>query len=83
MKILVVGGGAREHALVRKLKASPLVREVVCAPGNAGIAADARVVATLAEDLDALCALAMTEKIDFVVVGPDAPVVMGGRGRHC
>ena len=77
MKILVVGGGAREHALVRKLKASPLVREIVCAPGNAGIAEEARVVAVGAEDLDALCALATQETIDLVVVGPDAPVVLG------
>jgi phosphoribosylamine--glycine ligase len=77
MKVLVVGGGAREHALVRKVKASPLVREVICAPGNAGIALDARVVDVGAEDLSKLCALAVDERVDLVVVGPDAPVVMG------
>ncbi|MFO0682176.1 MAG: phosphoribosylamine--glycine ligase [Sandaracinus sp.] len=77
MKILVVGGGAREHALVRKLKESPRVTEIVCAPGNAGIARDARTVEVGAEDLPKLCALAREEAVDLVVVGPDAPVAMG------
>ena len=77
MKVLVVGGGGREHALCWKLKRSPSVSEVVCAPGNPGIAHDARCVAVGAEDIDRLVALAKTEQPDLVVVGPEVPLVAG------
>ncbi len=77
MKVLVVGGGGREHALCWKLKCSPSVSEVVCAPGNPGIARDARCVAVGAEDIDELLKLAQAEKPDLVVVGPEVPLVLG------
>lgn len=77
MKVLVVGGGGREHALCWKLKRSPSVSEVVCAPGNPGIARDARCVAVGAEDVDGLIKLAFAEKPGLVVVGPEAPLVKG------
>ncbi len=77
MKVLVVGGGGREHALCWKLKRSPSVKEVICAPGNAGIARDARCVSVGAEDVDGQFALARSEKPDLVVVGPEAPLVLG------
>ncbi len=77
MKVLVVGGGGREHALCWKLKRSPSVHEVVCAPGNPGIKAEARCVNVGAEDIDALMDLAAAEKPDLVVVGPEVPLVAG------
>ncbi len=77
MKVMVVGGGGREHALCWKLKRSPSVREVVCAPGNPGIARDARCVDVSASDIDGLAALARDEQPDLVVVGPEAPLVAG------
>ncbi len=77
MKILVVGGGGREHALVRKLKESPKAREIHCAPGNAGIAADALCVDIKATDLDAMVDYAAQQAFDLVVVAPDDPLCMG------
>jgi len=77
MKVLVVGGGGREHALCWKLKHSPSVTEVVCAPGNPGIARDARCVKVGAEDVEGLMKLARAEKPELVVVGPEAPLVLG------
>ncbi len=77
MKVLVVGGGGREHALCWKLKRSASVSEVVCAPGNPGIAKDARCVNVGAEDVDGLMALAREEKPDLVVVGPEVVLVKG------
>jgi phosphoribosylamine---glycine ligase len=77
MKVLVVGSGGREHALCWALAGSPMVTEVVCAPGNAGIAAEARCVPVGAEDLDGLVALARDERAGLVVVGPEAPLALG------
>src|SRR4249919_3439169 len=77
MKMLVVGGGGREHALCWALAASPLVSEVICAPGNAGIAGVARCAPVHADDLDGIVALARAEAAGLVVVGPEVPLVMG------
>jgi len=77
MKILVVGGGGREHALVRKLKESPRVTEIFCAPGNAGIAAQAKCVGIPADAVGELVAFARSERIDLTVVGPEVPLVAG------
>ena len=79
MKVLVVGGGGREHALAWKLADSARVDEVLVAPGNAGSATEAKVrnVAVAAEDVDAVCALAAEEAVDLVVVGPEAPLAAG------
>jgi len=77
MRVLVVGGGGREHALVWRLRQSPQVEAVVCAPGNPGIAQLAECVAIAADDLDALVALARERAIDLTVVGPELPLTMG------
>ena len=77
MRILVVGGGGREHALCWAIAASPLTTKLFCAPGNAGIAEEAECVAIAADDIEGLVAFAVEQKIDFVVVGPEAPLVLG------
>ncbi len=77
MKVLVVGGGGREHTLVWKLKQSPKVSRIYCAPGNAGIACDAACVKIGAEDIDALLKFARQEGIDLTLVGPEAPLTLG------
>src|SRR5713101_6569060 len=77
MNILVLGGGGREHALVWKLKQSPLVEKIWCAPGNGGIAADAECVAIDAGDVDAIVALAEKVQPDLTIVGPELPLVNG------
>jgi len=77
MRFLVIGGGGREHALCWALKASPLTTELLCAPGNDGIAALCECVAVAANDLDGIVALAKKRLIDLVVVGPELPLVMG------
>lgn len=78
MKVLVVGGGGREHALIRKIKESPKVTEIACCPGNGGISYDAECYPEVsATDIDGVVALAKKIKADFVVVAPDDPLVMG------
>ena len=77
MKVLVVGGGGREHALCWAIAASPLVTRLYCAPGNAGIAQVAECVAIAADDIDALLAFCTGNAVEFVVVGPEAPLVAG------
>jgi phosphoribosylamine--glycine ligase len=77
MRILVVGGGGREHALCWAISASPLCTRLYCAPGNAGIARVAECIDVGAEDIPGQVALAQRLKIDFVVIGPDAPLVAG------
>ena len=79
MKILVIGGGGREHALAWKVAQSARVDKVYVAPGNAGTAGENRLenVAVDAEDIDALLAFALKEKIDMTIVGPEAPLVAG------
>ncbi|MGE0121106.1 MAG: phosphoribosylamine--glycine ligase [Dongiaceae bacterium] len=77
MRILVVGAGGREHALCWSIAASPLTHKLFCAPGNAGIAQEAECVAIAVDDLAGIVAFARRERIDFVVVGPELPLVLG------
>jgi len=77
MKVLVVGGGGREHALVWKLAQSPRVDKIICAPGNAGIGRLATCVGIAGEDIPALVSLAESEAVDITVVGPEAPLAAG------
>ena len=77
MRILVVGGGGREHSLCWAISASPLCTKLFCAPGNAGVAQVAECIDVAAEDIAGQVALARREKIDFVVVGPEVPLAMG------
>jgi len=77
MNILLIGGGGREHALAWKIAASPLADRVYCAPGNAGIAREAECAALDCADHGAIIAFCRAKAIDFVVVGPEAPLVAG------
>jgi phosphoribosylamine--glycine ligase len=77
MKVLVVGSGGREHAICWKLKQSPRVTELYCAPGNAGIGKDAECVPVSAEDIPGIVALAQEKAIDLAVIGPEVPLAMG------
>ncbi len=77
MRILVVGSGGREHALCWAIAASPLCRKLYCAPGNAGIAREAQCVELAADDIAGLTRFAVEQRIDFVVVGPEQPLVAG------
>ncbi len=77
MKLLVIGGGGREHAIIKKLKENPEVTEIYAAPGNGGIAADAVCVPVGAKDIDTITAFAVENAIDYAVVAPDDPLVLG------
>ena len=77
MKVLLIGSGGREHALAWKLAQSPLLTEFYAAPGNPGIAEHATLVAVNTEDNDAVAAFCRDKEIDFVAVGPEAPLVAG------
>jgi len=77
MKILIVGGGGREHAIAWKLAQSPKIDKLYCAPGNAGIAEVAECVAIKAEDVDGVCSFAKENKIDLTVIGPEVPLSLG------
>ena len=77
MRILVVGSGGREHAIIRKLKESKQCTEIIAAPGNGGIAAEAQCVNVSATDIDGMVTLAKQKNVDFCVVAPDDPLAMG------
>lgn len=77
MKVLVVGGGGREHALIRKIKESSKVDEIFCTPGNGGISYDAKCFDVSATDIDGVVDLAKKLSVDLVVVAPDDPLVAG------
>lgn len=77
MRVLIVGSGGREHALAWAISASPLVDVLFCTPGNAGIAAEAECIAIAATDVPGLVGFCRREEVDLVVVGPEAPLVVG------
>ena len=77
MKIMVVGGGGREHAIIKKLKENKDIEKIYALPGNGGIAADAECVAISATDIDGICEFAKNNTIDYAVVAPDDPLVLG------
>ena len=77
MKLLVVGGGGREHAIIRSLKKNPSVTEIFALPGNGGIAQDATCVPIGATDIEKIVAFAVENHIDYAVVAPDDPLVLG------
>ncbi len=77
MKIMVVGGGGREHAIIKKLKENKEITEIYALPGNGGIAADATCVDVKATDIEGICAFAKEKSIDYAVVAPDDPLVLG------
>ena len=77
MRLMVVGGGGREHAIIKKLKENKQVETIYALPGNGGIAADAVCVDIKATDIDGIVAFAVENKIDYAVVAPDDPLVLG------
>ena len=81
MKIMVVGGGGREHAIIKKLKENKDIEKIYALPGNGGIAADAECVAISATDIDGICEFAKNNTIDYAVVAPDDPLVLGAVDR--
>ena len=77
MKIMVVGGGGREHAIIKKIKESPLAEKIYALPGNGGISEDAECVAIGAKEIDKIVEFATQNKIDYAIVAPDDPLVLG------
>ena len=77
MKLMVIGGGGREHAIIKSLKKNPEVTEIYALPGNGGIARDATCVNIGAKDIDGMVNFAKENAIDFAVVAPDDPLVLG------
>jgi len=77
MRLLVVGGGGREHTIVRYLKKNPMVEKIFCLPGNGGIAAEAECTEIGAKDVPAIVEFAVKNRVDFAVVAPDDPLVLG------
>ena len=77
MKVLVVGSGGREHAIIKKIKENPSVSEIFALPGNGGIAADATCVGISATDIPAIVDFAVENKVDYAIVAPDDPLVLG------
>src|SRR5580704_6311850 len=77
MKVLVIGGGGREHALVWKLRQSPRVTKLYCAPGNGGIAQEAECLAADVKSLDSLVEVANQIQPDLTVIGPELPLALG------
>ena len=77
MKVMVIGGGGREHTIIKKLRESDKITKLYALPGNGGIAADAECVNIGAKDLDGICNFAKENGIDFAVVAPDDPLVLG------
>ena len=77
MKILVVGGGGREHAIIKKIKENPSVEKIFALPGNGGIAEDAECVNIGAKEIDKIVDFAVANKIDYAIVAPDDPLVLG------
>ena len=77
MKILVVGGGGREHAIIKKIKQNPNVETIYALPGNGGIAEDAQCVDIGAKEIDKITQFAVEHAIDFAIVAPDDPLVLG------
>ncbi len=77
LKVLVIGSGGREHAIVKAVKSSPMLESLVCAPANGGIAEDCAVANIEAHDIEKICAYVSENKIDFVICGPEVPLSMG------
>ena len=77
MHILVVGGGGREHAIIKKLRENPAVTEIYALPGNGGMAGQAKCVPIAATDIDGIVEFARTHPVDYAVVTPDDPLVLG------
>ena len=77
MRVLVIGSGGREHALVWKIKQSPKVKEIFCAPGNAGTSEIAENIPIAVDDIEGLLQFALKKEIGLTVVGPEQPLVMG------
>src|ERR1700730_18655700 len=77
MRVLVIGSGAREHALAARLRAEPQVSDLIAAPGHPGISAVARTIPASQTDVDALLSLAVREQVELTIVGPEAPLSLG------